>query len=612
MAVDDEDETDEDTTLYIDPADLLADDTDVDGDTLSLTAVGSASNGTVSIVESGDNAGLIRFVPAADFNGTASFEYTVSDGALTDTGLVTITVNAVNDAPVAVDDAKTLAEDAAATTINVLANDSTGPANESGQTLTITAVGTASHGTVAITNGGTDLTYTPAADYNGPDSFTYTITDNGTTKGVADPKSDTATVTITVTAVNDAPRNLTATPSSQSVQYSDPIVTVTISATDIDSPTSVLTATTSWKKSSDPDSAFVTTQPLGGLTLTPTGSTSSDPRTWALSGRAMVAVGTYTVRVTVSDGPASSSSVDVTIQVTREDTTIEYTGDTLKSTGSTATNSTTTLNLSAVIREVDANLGDKLGEQRLTFTVYASNDTSLSSPKFTCTVTIVPSATAGTGTAGCTTTPLAADNYIVKMVMIDRVSGIGYYSGSADTGIVTVTLAGTGFTTGGGWIREPNLGSKSNFGFTVKYLKNGNVQGNSLYIYRKTVAANTVVNPAGGFLPAGEYNWIIKSNAMTGLTQTCTTTTPKVCKATFTGKANITAVHRTSGVAYSLGGNYQFQVDVTDNSEPGSSPGAGPDTYAIRVWDTSTGTYYQLGTSTGQALINGGNIQVRP
>src|SRR5438552_13934425 len=91
-------------------------------------------------------------------------------------------------------DSKTLAEDAAATTILVRANDAKGPANEATQTLTITSVTQPAHGTVAITNAGADLTYTPAADYNGPDSFTYTITDNGTTNGVLDAKSDTATV----------------------------------------------------------------------------------------------------------------------------------------------------------------------------------------------------------------------------------------------------------------------------------------------------------------------------------------------------------------------------------------------------------------------------------
>jgi hypothetical protein len=209
----------------------------------------------------------------------------------------------------------------------------------------------------------------------------------------------------------------------------------------------------------------------------------------------------------------------------------------------------------------------------------------------------------------------------VKIQMVDRVTNIGYYDAQVENPVVTITNSGTGFTTGGGWFTEPNLLSRSNFGFTVKYLKNGNIQGNSLYIYRKTVAANSIAIPTGGFLPAGEYNWIIKSNAMLGLVQSCTATTPTVCKAQFTGKSTITAVNRSTGVAYSLGGNNQFQVDVTDAREPGSSPGAGPDTYSIRVW-SSSGDYYKVGyplaSATPPALpggtiaINGGNIQVRP
>jgi hypothetical protein len=306
----------------------------------------------------------------------------------------------------------------------------------------------------------------------------------------------------------------------------------------------------------------------------------------------------------------SSTSDSDAYTVNRETATIEYTGDTLKSTGSTASNSTTTLQLSASVKEDgDGSLGSKLGEQTLTFTLYASNDTTLSSPKFTCTVTITPSAP-GQGTASCTTGQLPADNYVLKISMGDRVATAGYYTAAVEDAATTITIAGTGFTTGGGWLNDAGTGAKSNYGFTVKYLKNANIQGNSLFIYRKTIAANQVAYGTG-FLPAGTYNWIIKSNAMIGLTESCTTTTPVVCKATFTGKNNITAVSRTTGVAYSLGGNYNFQVDVTDNSEPGSSPGAGPDTYAIRVWDGS-GTYYQLATPTAQQKIDGGNIQVRP
>ena len=116
-----------------------------------------------------------------------------------------ITITAVNDTPDAVNDADTVAEDSAlGTLVDVRANDSTGPANESGQTLTITAVTQGTHGSVAIEAG--KVRYIPTdANYNGSDSFTYTIRDNGQTNGVDDFKSDTATVNITVTAVNDTP-----------------------------------------------------------------------------------------------------------------------------------------------------------------------------------------------------------------------------------------------------------------------------------------------------------------------------------------------------------------------------------------------------------------------
>jgi hypothetical protein len=410
-------------------------------------------------------------------------------------------------------------------------------------------------------------------------------------------------VNVTVTPVNDPP-GVESSSSSQSVQYSDPISAVTISAHDIDSPQSSLTAGTSWKKSTD--AAFSTTQPLGGLTLTATGANTDDPRTWQLSGRAMVPEGTYIVRVTVTDG-SDSKYTDVTITVTKEDSTLEYSGEMLKATSSTASNSTATVNVAAIIREdADGNLGDKLNTTSLKFTAYKFTDNTFSSPVTSCTGNVSYTGT-GMGSAACSLS-LTADNYVIKVELVVN----GYYFAPVEDQAVTVVTPGTGFTTGGGWLTETNLGSRSNFGFTVKYLKNGNVQGNSLYIYRKTVAANSVANPAGGFLPAGQYNWIIKSNAMGGLTQTCGSTTPKVCTASFEGKNNITAVNRATGVVYSLGGNYNFHVDVTDNSEPGSSPGAGPDTYTIRVWDNTTGDYYKLPGFPIQTKIDGGNIQVRP
>src|SRR5207302_4325494 len=116
-------------------------------------------------------------------------------------------VNDVNHPPDAVDDVlSSVAEDSDARTIpiaSLLANDTKGAANESWQTLTLTGVSNPVGGTVS--RDATNVYFTPAADFNGAASFQYMVTDNGTTNGAPDPKSDTATVSFTVTEVNDAP-----------------------------------------------------------------------------------------------------------------------------------------------------------------------------------------------------------------------------------------------------------------------------------------------------------------------------------------------------------------------------------------------------------------------
>ena len=100
----------------------------------------------------------------------------------------------VEDAPDAINDSATIAEDSGANTINVRAND----VDVDGDSLTVTAVTQGTHGTVAVINGGADVSYTPAANYFGSDSFTYTVNDGHG-------GSDTATVNMTITNVNDAP-----------------------------------------------------------------------------------------------------------------------------------------------------------------------------------------------------------------------------------------------------------------------------------------------------------------------------------------------------------------------------------------------------------------------
>ncbi len=197
VATNDTATTNEDTVISLSTSTLLGNDKDLDNDTLTIIGVGGAVNGTVTL-----SGSTIKFTPAADFNGTAGFDYTLSDGFLTSTGHVTITVKEVNDAPVANPDTATVNEDGTID-IAVLANDTRGPANENGQTLTIKSA-SASHGTVTINSNGT-LRYRPAANYFGADTIKYTIADNGTTAGKSAPLTANGVVNVTVLSVNDAP-----------------------------------------------------------------------------------------------------------------------------------------------------------------------------------------------------------------------------------------------------------------------------------------------------------------------------------------------------------------------------------------------------------------------
>ncbi|ENO00741.1 MULTISPECIES: Ig-like domain-containing protein [Pseudoalteromonas] len=163
---------------------VVANDTDTEGDSLTITTV-SADSGSATIV-----ANQIQYTPQADYNGTAVVTYTVSDGEAATSATLNITINSVNDAPVASPDTATILEDAAATNINVLGNDT----DVENDTLSISAV-TATSGTVTSSAG--DVIYTPEANFSGQASVTYTLSDGtDTTNGV---------LTITVTPVNDAP-----------------------------------------------------------------------------------------------------------------------------------------------------------------------------------------------------------------------------------------------------------------------------------------------------------------------------------------------------------------------------------------------------------------------
>ncbi|PTN12512.1 cadherin-like domain-containing protein [Nitrosomonas aestuarii] len=153
--------------------DILNNDSDPDGDPLSVTQLGAALHGSVT-----QNAnGTLTYTPGANFSGADSFTYTISDGVDTDTASVFVQVTAVNAAPVAEDDSAVTAQDTSVI-IDVLSNDS----DPDGDPLSVTQSGAALHGSVTQNANGT-LTYTPGANFSGADSFTYTISDGVDTGG---------------------------------------------------------------------------------------------------------------------------------------------------------------------------------------------------------------------------------------------------------------------------------------------------------------------------------------------------------------------------------------------------------------------------------------------
>ncbi len=171
--------TDEETAVIIP---VLANDTDPAGQTLTVTSA-TAPNGTVTV----NDDGTVTYTPNADFNGDDTITYSITDpDGNVATSTVAVTVNPVNDAPVANDDATTTPVNTAII-IPVLANDT----DVDGNTLTIQGLPTSDQGTVVVNGDGT-ITFTPNTGFTGDAVINYGVTDgNGGT--------DTAIVTVTVT-----------------------------------------------------------------------------------------------------------------------------------------------------------------------------------------------------------------------------------------------------------------------------------------------------------------------------------------------------------------------------------------------------------------------------
>ncbi|MFM2604626.1 tandem-95 repeat protein [Vibrio diabolicus] len=217
---------DEDVTSILD---VLSNDSDIEdgsftASSITLQDLGQGEGGYSFASVSVNADGTLKIVPTANVNGQHSFTYTLTDSGQTVSVPATVTLNItpVNDAPVAVDNSAQLLE-GGSFEVNVLGNDSDADAGDSFELTSVTVVDTPAYGSVNVTASGA-IVYNPNENYFGEDSFTYTVAD------LAGAVSNVATVTMTVTPVNDAPM---AQAQSQTLDEDNSLV-ITLVGSDID------------------------------------------------------------------------------------------------------------------------------------------------------------------------------------------------------------------------------------------------------------------------------------------------------------------------------------------------------------------------------------------
>jgi VCBS repeat-containing protein len=436
--------TPEDTTLGIAAPGVLGNDSDEDGDPLQAVLSSSVSHGILTF----NSNGSFTYVPDANFNGTDSFTYTATDG-LENSSVVTVIINVyyVQDPPVANDDTATTVENVAVT-IDVLANDYD---VDVGDTPFVVSVSNPPNGTAAIDSAGT-VTYTPDAEFNGPDSFTYRIHDGE----IGD---DTGLVSVTVLP-NDPPVADANGPYSVSEGGS-----IVLDASG----------------SSDPDGdplTYVWDLDGNGTFETP----GVNPTFTGDDGPAIVIVG-----LLASDGYASDSDT-ATVLVSNVAPTV---GPITVSPNSLVEVGTP---ISASAAFTDPGTTD-------THTAEWDWGDSATSPG-----TI--SGSGGSGTANGNHAYSIAGVYTIQVTVTDDDGG----AGQAVFQFVVVYDPSAGFVTGGGWIDspagayipDPALTGKASFGFVSKYKKGASTPtGNTEFQFRA----------ADLNLHSSSYDWLVIAGA---------------------------------------------------------------------------------------------------
>ncbi|MFW9657578.1 tandem-95 repeat protein [Vibrio parahaemolyticus] len=293
VAKDDTAITDEDTPVTID---VLPNDTDIDGDKLSIQSASvPETQGKVEIVD-----GKLVFTPAENFHGDAEITYTITDGALTDQATVNVTVNAVNDTPVVESNIadQALAEDFTPYTIDL--NTAFSDVDNVDGELTFSVSGN-SNIQVAIVNG--IATITPTADWNGSETLTFTATDPSG-------ESISQTVNFTVAPVADIVAD------SARVVEDTPTIIKVLGNDTFEGDDKVVSLDTN----NGPANGTVSVNPDGSVTYTPNDNYhGTDSFTYIVTSGGVSESTTVSVDVTpVNDAPVAKDD----IATTQEDTAV--------------------------------------------------------------------------------------------------------------------------------------------------------------------------------------------------------------------------------------------------------------------------------------------------
>ena len=318
--------------------------------------------------------------------------------------------------------------------------------------------------------------------------------------------------------------------------------------------------------------------PIGGKTISFTLGAQSSSATTNSTGFANSiivlnqAAGSYSVTSSFAgDSSFQPSSTSASFTILKETASLAYSGDTVVST------TTKSITLSATLQDSqDGYLGD-LTRSKITFRIYSS-DNSQTLLLTVVPVSVVPTSVPGVGIASAQINNMQENTYLVTF-SLDSGSN-SYYTAPVTEPVVLTVYQPTGsFATGGGWIVDSS-GSHGNFGFVVRYNSAGNVQGHAVYVYR-----------------VGGLDYMIKSNAWIGMAIVGN-------HVYFQGKATLQVMDSATGVLLYSVGNYQFRVDVYDNT--GTTVNNGQDTYQIAVWDNSGLVYHQAAGNLmgGQVMVH--------